>query len=80
MEALKRFFPLSFKEKNEIGALILNVLAYLVGAIVAGFVIGLFSGIPVINWLFGLIGALAELYVATGIVLSVMDYVRERNN
>lgn len=80
MEALKRFFPLSFKEKSEIGALILNVLAYLVGAIVAGFVIGLFSGIPVINWLFGLIGALAELYVATGIVLSVMDYVRERNN
>ena len=76
METLRKCFPLSFKEKGDIGGLILNVLIYLAVAIIAGFVIGLFSGIPVLNWIFGLIGALAELYVVTGIVLSVLDYLK----
>ena len=77
METLKKYFPFSFKEKSEIGGLIVNILLYLAGAIVAGFVIGLFAGIPVVNWIFGLLGALAELYVAAGILLSVLDYLKK---
>lgn len=77
MEMLKRYFPFSFKEKNEIKGLAVNVLVYLVAALAVGLVIGLFSGVPVINWIFGIVGILAEIYALCGIVLSVVDYMEK---
>ena len=79
MEMLKRYFPFSFKEKNEIKGLAINILIYLAAALVVGLVIGLFSGVPVLNWIFGIFGAVAEIYAVLGIVLSVLDYTRKFN-
>ena len=75
MDALKRYFPFSFKGKKEIKDLAVNILLYLAAALIVGLVMGLFSGVPVLSLLFGIVGALAELYVIFGIVLSVMDYM-----
>lgn len=74
MEFLKRYFPFSFKEKNEIKGLAINILLYLAAATVVGVLIGVMSGVPVINWIFGIVGALSEIYIASGIAISVMDY------
>ncbi len=69
MDTLKKLFPLSFKEKKSVGALIVNILIHILGDAVAGLIIGL---IPIISILGGLIG----LYFTVGIVLSVLDYLK----
>ena len=76
METIKKYFPLSFKEKSEVRDLILNILVYLAGAIVVGILIGVCSGIPVVNWMFGILGTLAELYIVGGIAFSVLNYFK----
>ena len=39
METLKKIFPLSFKEKKSVGALIVNILLHVLGDAVAGVII-----------------------------------------
>lgn len=69
MDTLKKLFPLSFKEKNGIGGLIVNILIHLVADAIAGVIIWI---LPFIGFLGGLIG----LYFTVGIVLSVLDYLK----
>ena len=76
MDMLKKIFPFSFKEKKDVAALIINILLYLVGDIVAGAVIGLLASIPVIGIVFSLVGSLVGLYCLVGLVLSCLDYFK----
>lgn len=69
MDTLKKLFPLSFKAKNGISGLIVNILIHLAADLVAGLIIGL---IPILGILGGLIG----LYFTVGIVLSILDYLK----
>ena len=69
MDTLKKLFPLSFKAKNGIGGLIVNILIHVIADIVAGLIIGL---LPILSILGGLIG----LYFTVGIVLSILDYLK----
>ena len=69
MDTLKKIFPLSFKAKNGIGGLIVNILIHIVFDIVAGLIIGL---LPILSILGGLVG----LYFTVGIVLSILDYLK----
>ena len=69
MDTLKKLFPLSFKAKNGIGGLIVNILIHVVADFLAGLVILL---IPILGILGGLIG----LYFTVGIVLSILDYLK----
>ena len=45
MDMLKKYFPLSFREKKDIVALVINIIIYLVVGVIAGFVIGLLVAI-----------------------------------
>lgn len=69
MDILKKLFPLSFKAKNSIGALIVNIIIHLVADLVAGLIIGL---VPIL----GLLGGLIGLYFTVGIILSILDYLK----
>ena len=69
MDTLKKIFPLSFKEKNSIGALVVNILIHLVADLVAGLIIGL---VPIL----GLLGGIVGLYFTVGIILSILDYLK----
>ena len=69
MDTLKKLFPLSFKPKKDLGALIVNILLHILGDAVAGVIIAI---IPILGILGGLIG----LYVTVGIVLSILDYLK----
>ena len=83
MDLLKKFFPLSFKCKNEVKDLVIGIIIYIIAGAIAGVVLalaGLITGwIPVlgavIGILLGAIGGLAELYVLVGIVLEILLFV-----
>lgn len=76
METLRKIFPYSFQPKKDLGALIVNILLHVVAGIVIGFVLGLCLLIPVINILAGLASSLVEIYLAAGVVISVLDYLK----
>ena len=69
MATLKKLFPLSFKEKNGVGGLIVNILIHVLADAVAGLIIAI---LPILGILGGLIG----LYFTVGIVLSILDYLK----
>ena len=77
MKVIKRYFPFSFKEKKEIRGLVINILTYLAAAAAVGILIGVFSNVPVVNWIFGIVGVLVEFYAAAGIALSAFDYIKK---
>ena len=76
MDMLKKYFPYSFTEKKVVAALIINIIAYVVVGAVIGAVIGFLSGIPLVGWIIGILGTLVEIYVAAGIIISVLDYLK----
>lgn len=76
MDTLKKIFPLSFKFVDSVANLIIGILIYLIGDIVAGAVIGLLAKLPLIGILFGLVGSLIGLYCLAGIVILVLVYLK----
>ena len=76
METLKKLFPFSFKNKEGIGALIVNVIIYLVVGALAGIAIGILAKVPIVGWIVGICGGLVDLYVVIGIILSILDYLK----
>jgi len=76
MELLQKIFPISFKFADTVANLIIGILIYVVGGAIAGTVIGLLSVLPLIGWLFGLVGSLLGIYSTAGIVIQVLVFVK----
>lgn len=76
MESIKKLFPYSFGEKKTVGALIVNILIQLLVGAVASVLIGVLAKIPIVGILVWIVGALVDLYVLVGIILSILDYMK----
>ena len=76
MDMLKKFFPLAFKPKKDIAALVINIIIHLVVDAVAGVLIGILANIPLIGVIVGAVGGLVGLYFTISLVLSVLDYFK----
>ena len=75
MDILKKFFPHAFKA-NDQTAFIITLVIYVLIDIVCGLVIGLLAAIPVIGFIFSLLGGLVGLYALIGVVLSILVFVK----
>ena len=83
MDALKKFFPLSFGAK-EIKDLVIKIIIYIVAAAIGGAVIAIATAIlaiiPLIGGLLaavvGILGGLVGLYALLGIVILCLDYFK----
>lgn len=76
MDMLKKIFPLAFKPKADIGALIISILIQLVVGVVVGFVIGIVALIPIVGILVGLVGGLLDIYIFASVIITVLDYLK----
>ena len=76
MDILKTLFPFSFKEKNAVADLVVNIIFYGVVGFIAGAAIWLLSKIPIIGVLISILGGAVDLYITIGIVLSVLHYTK----
>lgn len=75
MDALKKFFPFSWRA-TEVKDLIITLLIYIVIDVVCGFVIGLLASLPIIGFIFSLLGSLVGLYALVGIVLAILVFAK----
>ena len=76
MELLKKYFPFSFTEKQNLPSLVVILMYYLVAMMVAGLIFWVMSLIPIVNILGWIVGSVAELYLVGGAVLAVLDYFK----
>ena len=84
MELLKKFFPISFKYKNDGKDLAIGIIIYVVAAILAGVLIWLATAITgwipgvgdIIGWLLGIVSSIVGLYALAGIVIEVLVFAK----
>lgn len=75
MDILKKLFHFSFRA-TDLSNLIVSLLVYIVIDIVCGVVIGLLAKLPLIGWLFGLVGSLVGLYATAGIIVAILVFFK----
>ncbi len=75
MDLLKKLWPTPFQVKpKDIASLLIQGVIFLVVCAVVGWLIGILAGIPIVGLIFGLVGALLEIYGLVGIVLCILRY------
>ena len=81
METIKKIFPYSFKEKKDLGALIITILLHIAVGFAVGVVIGVLSYFlgkvsPILTLPLSLVSSAAGLYLTAGIVFNILHYVK----
>lgn len=74
MDLLKTLFPVSFGGKKEVATLIIKILIYVVGGLVACWILGALGAIPIIGTLFQLLSAVVGIYATAGLAITFLDY------
>ena len=75
MGLFKPFFPLAFVPKKDVIALVINIVLHIIADAIAGLVIGFLGALPLIGWVFALVGSIIGLYFLVSLVLSILDYL-----
>jgi hypothetical protein len=75
MDMLKKFFPDAFRSKD-VNSFVITLLIYGVGSFLIGLVLGLLAKIPLIGFVFTLIGSLVGLYALVGIILAILVFAQ----
>ena len=73
MDALKILFPWSFKNKT-MKDLIVSILIYMAINIMGGLVFGLLSAIPLLGFVFSLLGGALGIYTLAGVILASLHF------
>ena len=73
MDMIKKLFPQAM-QANDVKGLIIAILIYAVVNFVGGLVLGLLDAIPLVGFVFGVIGWALGIYCAVGIIVAVLVF------
>ncbi len=79
MENLKKCFPHAFKAVDTV-KFITSLIIYALVDIVCGFVIGILAKLPLIGFIFALLGSVIGLYALVGVILTILVFLKVLNN
>lgn len=78
MENLKNFFPLNARvQQGNATSLLTTIILYIVISAVIGVFLGLINWLPLIGWIFRILGSLVGLYSLIGIILAIVTYTQK---
>ena len=76
MQYLRTLWPTPFRiQKGNIVSLLIQLIIFLVVCAVVGWLIGILSGIPILGFIFALLGSLLEIYSLVGIILCILKFL-----
>ncbi len=75
MNLLKKLFPFSFKA-TQLSSLLAAVIVCVLVDVVCGWVIGLVAKLPLVGWIFSILGAAIGLYAFVGIVVALLVFFK----
>ena len=70
-----KYFPISARAKT-LGGLLVSILIYIVVGFLIGLGLKILSILPLIDILLGIIGWLVELYIAVGVVVAILVFLK----
>ena len=76
MDILRQAFPHAFKVTN-IASLIITLVRYMLAATVCGVLIGVLAKSPVVDIVCGLLCGTVGLYALTGIILTILVFLKK---
>ena len=75
MDMIKKLFSHAM-QANDVKGLIIAILIYAVVNFVGGFVLGLLDAIPLVGFVFGIIGWALSIYCAVGIIVAILVFLK----
>lgn len=75
MDMIKKLFPQAM-EANDVKGLIIAILIYAVVNFVGGLALGLLDAIPLVGFVFGIIGWALSIYCAVGIIVAILVFLK----
>ena len=75
MDMLRKFWPHAFRA-NDVKSLVITIIIYILFNFVAGLIIGFLAALPLIGFVFGVIGSVLGLYCTVGIVLAILNMLK----
>jgi len=76
MDYLKMIWPTPFKvQEKDVVSLVKQLVIFLVVCAIGSLLIGLLAGIPVVGFIFVILGGLIDIYSLVGIVLAVLKFL-----
>ena len=75
LSSLRKYFPQAFASRD-VRSLVVTLITYAIFSFLAGIVLGLLSGIPILGLIFSVIGWMVELYCVAGIVLAILVFLK----
>ena len=70
-----KYFPISARAKTLVGLLV-SILIYIVVGFLIGLGLKILAILPLIDILLSIIGWLVELYIAVGVVISILVFLK----
>jgi len=70
-----KYFPISARAKT-LGGLLVSILIYIVVGFLIGLGLKILAILPLIDILLSIIGWLVELYIAVGVVISILVFLK----
>ena len=75
LNSIKPYFPQAFKS-NDLKSFVIALVIYAVIAGVLGWVLGLLTFIPILGFIFKVVGWLVSLYCTAGIILAILVFLK----
>ena len=76
IDYLKMIWPTPFKvQEKDVVSLVIQLVIFLVLCTVGGILIGLLAGLPVVGFIFVILGSLLDIYGLVGIILAVLKFL-----
>ncbi len=75
MDFIKKLFPQAM-QANDLKGLLIAILIYAVVNFVGGFVLGLLDAIPLVGFVFGVLGWVLSIYCAVGIIVALLVFFK----
>jgi hypothetical protein len=76
MDFLKTLWPTPFKIKpKDVTSFIVQLIIFALIIIVASILIGVLRAIPIVGWVFGIVGGLIDLYSLIGVILCICKFL-----
>lgn len=75
MGVIKSLFPQAMQAKDLKGLLV-AILIYVIVNFVGGFVLGLLDALPLIGFVFGLLGWVLGIYCGVGVIVAILVFFK----
>ena len=76
MDLIKKIWPTPFKvDKGNVISFLIQLVVFVIICFVVGWLFGVLGGIPILGFIFKLLGSLMELYCGIGVILCILKFL-----